>query len=100
MKIQNICCPPHDYPHNTHSIKFLTQIYQPNVNSKDDVCKDLFQANWSTEKTIKFILQNVLEIMKSLDANNVLEASIGTEMRDTTEIFREKSKKHTRRFAH
>jgi ubiquitin-conjugating enzyme E2 A len=54
----------HDYPIKAPSVKFLTQIYHPNIYRDGKICVDILQPHeWTPAQNIRSILISILSLL-------------------------------------
>lgn len=64
-----------NYPFKPPKIKFVTKIYHPNVNDQTgEICTQAIDAAWVPTLSANFIIQSVLTVIKTPNADNALNA--------------------------
>ena len=68
---------PPDYPFKPPKIKFITKIYHPGVKTDTgEICTQAIDQNWVPTLNAKFVIEAILTVMKTPNAENAQEMSI------------------------
>jgi hypothetical protein len=68
------------YPFKAPKIKFVTKIYHPNVKtSSGEICTQAIEQQWVPTLGANFIIQAVLTVIKSPNADNPQENDIAAQ---------------------
>lgn len=80
---------PKEYPNAPPRGFFLTKIYHPNVAENGDICVNTLKKDWTTEVTLKHILQVIrcLLIVPFPESALNCEAGSGFAMSISAEYF-------------
>ena len=86
-----------------HQVKFLCPVYHPQVNSAGErvgeFCADFVSKGWSPSRTVRTVLQQMLQLLASPEADGALEASIGAQVTSDLEAFEKKASAWTAKYA-
>lgn len=52
-----------DYPIKPPSVKFLTQMYHPNIYRDGKICIDILQSEWTPAQNIRTILISIISLL-------------------------------------
>jgi ubiquitin-protein ligase len=91
---------PEEYPFRPPFIRYLTQIYHPNVKSDTgEICASLINDEWGPTLNVRTCIDIVKNMMKDPSSDNPLEESIAVILRDKPSEFEKTAKKWTKDFA-
>lgn len=54
---------PKEYPHRPPSIKFITQMFHPNIYKNGNICLDILQSKWSPVYDIRSVLISIQSLL-------------------------------------
>lgn len=55
------------YPHEPPSIKFINNIYHPNIDAHGNICLDILKNKWTPVYTLRTVLMSIISLLS--DAN-------------------------------
>lgn len=85
---------PDNYPFKVPSIKFLTQIYHPNVSQNGDMCVGILRPEeWTPSYTIEKCITYIYTLLVDPNMDDPVEAEIGNVLRTDPDEFLETSRK-------
>ena len=70
-----------DYPIKPPSVKFLTQMYHPNIYRDGKICIDILQSEWTPAQNIRTILLSISSLL--MDPNTASPAN-----REASELYK------------
>ena len=94
---------PPEYPLKPPRVRFLTNIYHPNIDSDGRICLDSLsmppKGAWKPSLTIATLLTSIQALMSSPNADDGLMADITDEYRQNPKLFNRKARSATLRHA-
>lgn len=69
-----------NFPFKPPTVKFITKIYHPEIDSSGRICSECFLYDWGTKDIILGLLNKILNILKNPSSNCYIYA-------DATELF-------------
>ena len=67
---------PDDYPYKPPNIKFLTQMFHPNIYRDGKICLDILQDKWSPVYDIRSVLISLQSLLTDPNLNLPLKATL------------------------
>lgn len=65
----------HEYPHRPPIVKFVTQIYHPNVYTDGRICLDILSNEWSPIYDIEALLTSIRSLLCDPNPNSPANGS-------------------------
>eukprot|EP01084_Bolivina_argentea_P213339 362348_1 len=87
------------YPAKPPEMRFVTPIRHVNVNSYGRICHAIFDRNYSSDTTIRDILDNIYGLLMYPDFDAPLDNVLRTEYADDPVKFFQSIKEHTAKYA-
>ena len=81
---------PEQYPYKPPEVRFLTNIYHPNVYTDGKICLDILQGNWSPVYDVQSILISIQQLLT--DPNNKSPAN-----NEASQLYTNNYKEYIRR---
>ena len=87
------------YPSKAPEMRFLTPISHPNVTQNGKICHPIFTTNYTTETSIRQILDNVYGLLLMQDFDDYVVSNLDITLSFDKQQFRVKAKEATQRYA-
>ena len=88
-----------EYPFNPPKVKFLTNVYHPNINDKGEICMDILKGQWSPALTIDKILLSIQALLQDPNPDDPLTAEIAVIYKEKRDLYNETAKLWTEKYA-
>ena len=62
----------HEYPFKAPIIKFITNIFHPNISTEGEICFDMLKDQWTPSLTIYKVLQSVISLLPNPNPDDSL----------------------------
>ncbi len=91
---------PELYPFKAPEVKFITQIYHPNVKlDSGEICLDVFTNSWLPTQTSNLIIEKLISILQAPSVDSPLEPSIAEEYTKDISKYIKNAKEYTLKYA-
>lgn len=86
------------YPMVPPKVKFITKVYHPNIKLDGEdagqMCADFVSKTWKPSETVKSILEKIVALLASPNADEPLESAIGTQFQSSLEEFEKTAREY------
>lgn len=86
------------YPFKPPTIKFLTNIFHPNV-SNNNICLDILKDQWAPSLTMKYVLTSIYSLLETPNPDDPLDTNAARLYKINREEFNLKARKITFQYA-
>ena len=90
---------PTTYPFKPPTVKFITPVYHPNINTNGDICFAMLKDDWAPALNINHILKGLQELLKNPNAASPQRADVAEEYTENKELFTKKAIAETKKHA-
>jgi len=90
---------PEDYPMAPPKVRFLTNIYHPNVDKLGRICLDILKDKWSPALQIRTVLLSIQALMSAPNPDDPLDTNIAEEWKTNEAVALGKAREWTQRYA-
>lgn len=94
---------PAEYPLKPPRVRFVTKIYHPNIDSQGRICLDSLnmppKGAWKPSLNVSTLLTTIQALMSEPNGDDGLMVEITEEFRRRPEVFRNKARECTRKYA-
>lgn len=91
------------YPFTPPTVRFITPIYHPNIDSGGRICLDILkmppQGDWKPNQNISSVLLSIRLLMDQPNPKDGLVSDISEEYIRNFELFKKKAIQHTKKYA-
>jgi ubiquitin-protein ligase len=87
------------YPGKAPEMRFLTPISHPNVTQNGKICNPIFNTNYTTETSIREILNNVYALLLNQDFDDYVVSNLNITLSLDMQQFQAKAREVTKRYA-
>lgn len=89
---------PNNYPEAPPNVKFLTNIFHPNING-DKICLDILSTNWKPTYNLIKVLNALYYLLKNPNSDDPLSPDVNRVYRFDYNKFVEIAKEYTIKYA-
>lgn len=91
---------PETYPFNPPKIKFLTQIWHPNISSVTGaICLDILKDQWAAALTLRTVLLSLQALLQAAEPDDPQDAVVAKQYKECRIIFNQTAKYWAQHFA-
>jgi len=90
---------PTDFPFKPPKVKFTTNVYHMNVSEKGEICMESLKDKWSPALSMKKILQEILDLLKTPNPDSPLRSEIAKLYTENKELHDKTAAEYTKKFA-
>ena len=90
---------PTDYPQKAPEIRFVTPIYHCNVNGHGKICHSVFDRNYSSDFSVRRILDCVFGLLLTPEPEDPLDSALAQEYYDNLHEYERTAEANTREHA-
>ncbi|XP_050974370.1 uncharacterized protein LOC127170455 [Labeo rohita] len=88
-----------EYPVKPPLMRFFTPVYHCNVNSEGRICHNIFDRNYSSQITMREILDAVFGLLIAPEPSDPLDSILAEEFQSSKHKYEEEAKKNTEKYA-
>ena len=90
---------PTEYPQVAPEIRFVTPIYHCNVNGHGKICHSVFDRNYSSDFSVRRILDCVFGLLLTPEPEDPLDSTLAQEYYDNLKEYERTAEANTREYA-
>eukprot|EP01059_Diplonema_ambulator_P023161 TRINITY_DN38587_c0_g1_i1.p1 TRINITY_DN38587_c0_g1~~TRINITY_DN38587_c0_g1_i1.p1 ORF type:complete len:148 (+),score=36.03 TRINITY_DN38587_c0_g1_i1:73-516(+) len=90
---------PEEYPMVSPKVRFLTQIYHPNVDKLGRICLDILKDKWSPALQIRTVLLSIQALLSAPNPDDPLNNEAAELWKSNEALAISKAREATRKFA-
>ena len=90
---------PEDYPMSPLKVRFLTQIYHPNIDKLGRICLDVLKTNWTPALQIRTVLLSIQALLSAPNPADPLDTQVADHWTSDETGAIEKARKWTQEYA-
>ena len=90
---------PADYPYHPPKITFKNRIFHPNIDSRGNICLDIFKDNWSPALTISRVLLSICSLLAEPNPDDPLSPEIAFLYKRDKLKYEQIAREYTQKFS-
>ncbi|KAI5208159.1 hypothetical protein E4T39_01468 [Aureobasidium subglaciale] len=88
---------PDNFPAFPPKGRFVTPLFHPNINRQGRICHSIFDRDWTTDTTLKNVLDTVYGLMLQAEAGDAVHTTVTLGFHHDEVAFAEEARRHARR---
>ncbi|KAI5244656.1 hypothetical protein E4T43_03593 [Aureobasidium subglaciale] len=88
---------PENFPAFPPKGRFVTPLFHPNINRHGRICHSIFDRDWTTDTTLKNVLDTVYGLMLQAEAGDAVHTTVTLGFHHDEVAFAEEARRYARR---
>lgn len=89
---------PVNYPFVPPKIKFITQMYHPNISKDGSICLDILKDQWSPALSVSKVLLSICALLSDPNPNDPLSGDVAKVYNKNRELFETTVKEYIQKY--
>ncbi|KAK6001276.1 hypothetical protein QM012_002607 [Aureobasidium pullulans] len=88
---------PENFPSFPPKGRFVTPLFHPNINRHGRICHSIFDRDWTTDTTLKSVLDTVYGLLLQAEAGDAVHTTVTLGFHHDEVAFAEEARRHARK---
>ncbi|KAG9654610.1 hypothetical protein KCU64_g7098, partial [Aureobasidium melanogenum] len=88
---------PDNFPAFPPKGRFVTPLFHPNINRHGRICHSIFDRDWTTDTTLKSVLDTVYGLLLQAEAGDAVHTTVTLGFHHDEVAFAEEARRHARK---
>ncbi|THZ49733.1 hypothetical protein D6C90_03218 [Aureobasidium pullulans] len=88
---------PENFPAFPPKGRFVTPLFHPNINRHGRICHSIFDRDWTTDTTLKSVLDTVYGLLLQAEAGDAVHTTVTLGFHHDEVAFAEEARRHARK---
>lgn len=90
---------PADFPFKAPDVKFVTQVYHPNVTPTGAVCLNILKEDWNPAMTVAKVLMSIRALLADPNPDHSLVPEVAAQFKADRAAFEKTAREWTAKYA-
>lgn len=90
---------PLNFPFKPPTVKFMNQVYHPNINN-GDICLDILKDNWSPALTVHKVLLSISSLLNEPNPRDPLSGDVARVYTDDRNLYNKTAREWAKKYSY